>query len=148
MYRRILVPLDGSKRAESILAHVEGLARCLEADVILLRVFKIDFGTVDYYGHDPEFYETLRADSINEILAYLTEVQAAQLGKVPRVRVLAEEGSVVATILSVAQREGADLIAMASHGRSGLPRVFYGSVAAGVLQQVDRPILLIRTDKD
>lgn len=148
MYSKILVPLDGSKRAESILPHVAGLAKCLEAEVVLLRVFKIDFGKVDYYGHEPEFYDTLRTESIDDILAYLTEVQMEQLGELTRVRVLAEEGPVVATILGVAKRERADLIAMASHGRSGLAGVFYGSIAAGVLHQVDRPILLIRTDRD
>jgi predicted polyphosphate/ATP-dependent NAD kinase len=47
-------------------------------------------------------------------------------------------------ILSVAKREGADLVAMSSHGRTGLARVFYGSVASGVLHNVDRPLLLIR----
>jgi nucleotide-binding universal stress UspA family protein len=45
----------------------------------------------------------------------------------------------------VAARQGADLIAMTSHGRGGLPRVFYGSVAASVLQRVDRPLLLVRS---
>ena len=49
------------------------------------------------------------------------------------------------TIISVAQRENADLIAIASHGRSGMSRVFYGSVAAGILQKIDRPMLIIRT---
>jgi nucleotide-binding universal stress UspA family protein len=127
---------------------VEGLAKCLEAEVILLRVFKTDFGQVDYYGHDPEFYEAIRADCKDEILAYLSGVQEECLGKGLRVRVLAEEGPVIDTILSVAERECADLIAMSSHGRTGLPRVFYGSVAAGILHQVDRPLLLIRTEKD
>ena len=46
-------------------------------------------------------------------------------------------------ITETAEREGADLIAMASHGRSGLSQVFYGSVAAGVLRRIDRPLLLI-----
>ncbi len=53
-------------------------------------------------------------------------------------------GDVVKTILGVAQGWDADLIAVASHGRTGLERVFYGSVAAGVLHQVDRPLLLNR----
>ena len=57
-----------------------------------------------------------------------------------------EQGPVVGTILNVAEREQVDLIAMASHGRTGLARVFYGSVAAGILQQVDRPLLLIRSE--
>ncbi|MCB0075487.1 MAG: universal stress protein, partial [Caldilineaceae bacterium] len=55
-----------------------------------------------------------------------------------------EQGPIVRTILDVAERENADLIAMASHGRSGLARVFYGSVAAGVLQSADRPLLIVR----
>jgi nucleotide-binding universal stress UspA family protein len=54
-------------------------------------------------------------------------------------------GDVVQSILSVAQSEGVDLVAMASHGRSGLRRVFYGSVAAGVLNRIDRSLLLIRS---
>ncbi|MBW1752752.1 MAG: universal stress protein [Deltaproteobacteria bacterium] len=49
------------------------------------------------------------------------------------------------TDLKVAQREAIDLIAMASHGRRGLSRVFYGSVAAAILQTIDRPLLLIRS---
>ena len=45
-------------------------------------------------------------------------------------------------------QEDADLIAMASHGRTGLARVFYGSVATGVLHKVDRPLLLIRAEDE
>jgi nucleotide-binding universal stress UspA family protein len=56
-----------------------------------------------------------------------------------------EQGPVVETIISVAQRENADLIAIASHGRSGMSRVFYGSIAAGIMQQIDRPMLVIRS---
>ncbi|MCB0130889.1 MAG: universal stress protein, partial [Caldilineaceae bacterium] len=46
--------------------------------------------------------------------------------------------------LDVAERENADLVAMASHGRTGLARVFYGSVAAGLLHAADRPLLVVR----
>ena len=61
-------------------------------------------------------------------------------------KLFVEEGPVVGSIISVAEREGVDLIAMASHGRTGLSHVFYGSVAAGVLHLVNRPLLLIRAD--
>ena len=54
-------------------------------------------------------------------------------------------GPVVQAIIDAAEGKDADLIAMASHGRSGLSGVFYGSVAAGVLHRVDRPLLLIRS---
>ena len=55
------------------------------------------------------------------------------------------DGPAVATIINVAEHVDADLIAMTSHGRTGLARVFYGSVAAGVLHRIDRPLLLIRS---
>jgi nucleotide-binding universal stress UspA family protein len=55
-----------------------------------------------------------------------------------------EYGPVAATIINTAEQENADLIAMASHGSSGVEGVYYGSVAAGVLQRVDRPLLIVR----
>jgi nucleotide-binding universal stress UspA family protein len=54
----------------------------------------------------------------------------------------------VGAIIEAAESEGADLIAMASHGRSGLSQCFYGSVAAGVLHRVDRPLLVVRSVKE
>ncbi len=132
---------------KSILPHVEGLAKCLDADIVLLRVFETDFGQVDYYGHSPEFYEAIRVNYKNQILAYLAEVQTEHLGNDVRVRFLAMEGPVTDTILATAEREEVDLIAMASHGRTGLSRVLYGSVAAEILRRVERPLLLIRSER-
>ena len=54
-------------------------------------------------------------------------------------------GPVVKSILTEAEEMDVDIIVMASHGLSGLPRTFYGSVTAGVLQKIDRPLLIIRT---
>jgi nucleotide-binding universal stress UspA family protein len=54
----------------------------------------------------------------------------------------------VKAILDAAKSENADLLAMASHGRSGLSRTFYGSISAGVLQRIDRPLLLIRSRRN
>jgi nucleotide-binding universal stress UspA family protein len=53
-------------------------------------------------------------------------------------------GPVVEAICDVATADNVDLVAMASHGRGGLARVVYGSVAAGVLERLDRPLLLVR----
>jgi nucleotide-binding universal stress UspA family protein len=142
MYKKVLVPLDGSKRAELILPHAEGLARCNQAEIILLQVYQVDFA---YYGQDPEVFDSLREDCKKQVLAYLAEVQQKHFGSRFQVRILAEEGPVIETIMSVAQREDVDLIAMGSHGRTGLSRVFYGSVAMGVLNQVDRPLLIVRS---
>lgn len=146
MYKTILVPLDGSPRAEKILPHIEMLAECMKAEVILLRVYRLDFGQVDMVGHDPQFYETIEENCRLTIMEYLTAVKGKFQKEDKKVRCIAEEGDVVSTILNVADREGADLIAMCSHGRTGLARVFYGSVAAGVLHRIDRPLLLIRAE--
>jgi nucleotide-binding universal stress UspA family protein len=147
MYKRILVPLDGSPRAEAILPHAEELAACLDAKVVLLRVFEPDFSLVDPYGHPPEFYEALREKWQDEVKSYLEAIRETLSRKGLRVRALIEGGPVVSTIIKVAERESSDLIAMASHGRTGPARVFYGSVAAGVLRQVDRPLLLVRAEE-
>ena len=56
-------------------------------------------------------------------------------------------GPVVQEIITTAERENADLIAIASHGRGGSSRSFYGSVAAALLQRIDRPLLLVRSRK-
>jgi nucleotide-binding universal stress UspA family protein len=146
MYKTILVPLDGSPRAESILAHAEALATKFQAKIVLLQVIEPSVSVVTPYDMVP-YYDPKEAERMMaEAKAYLAgkEGELAELGI--QVKSYVESGPVVAGILEVAERESADLIAMASHGRTGLGRVFYGSVAAGVLHKADRPLLLIRTD--
>jgi nucleotide-binding universal stress UspA family protein len=149
MYSKILVPLDGSKRAEAILPHVEELALCCRARVILVTVpdpmlrvpEMIEVEWTDYRLYQKEF-----AERIEEVQSYLNGLQGGFREKGIDTRVSLEHGPVVEGILNTAEREEADLIAIASHGRTGLSRVFYGSVAAGLLHQVDRPLLLIRSE--
>ena len=63
-----------------------------------------------------------------------------------KARAFITHGPVVEAIIKAAEREKTDLMAFAGHGRNGLYRVFYGSVAAGILHRIDRPLLLIRSD--
>lgn len=76
---------------------------------------------------------------------YLSGLEDEFRKKGIRARKRIVHGPVVEAILTAADRESADLIAIASHGRSGLAQVFYGSVTAGVLHRIDRPPLLIRS---
>ncbi len=152
MYQTLLVPLDGSPRAEMILPHVWDLAMQFSSKVIFLMVVEPPLQFVN-----PSLYEnSMPGDVIHEYLidykrkkdeitAYLAGFQAVFRKKGVESAVFVEQGDVVETIITVAGRENADLIAIASHGRSGLSRVFYGSVAAGILQKIDRPMLIIRT---
>jgi nucleotide-binding universal stress UspA family protein len=145
MYDTILVPLDGSKRAEKILPYIKELAFTRGSTVLLLQVIDPASFMVAPYDmvpyHDPEMAKNLVA----EAKSYLTALANALREEGLDVKCMVEQGSVVHTILKVAEREKADLIALASHGRTGLARVFYGSVAAGILNQTDRPLLMVRS---
>ncbi len=146
MYKTILVPLDGSELAETILPHVEELAALCGASVIFLSVIELphimDKGTT-YEGLPQKTAADVEAQ-VAETRRYLDELTARQTAKGLAVRGQVEYGPVVATILRVAAEHAVDLIAMASHGRGGLADVYYGSVAAGVLQRIDRPLLIVR----
>jgi nucleotide-binding universal stress UspA family protein len=145
MFKTILVPLDGSKRAETILPHVEDLAPRYSAKVVFLHVLEWPHFVVGIEGSYAAPTQQELDKWTKEAESYLGGLQREFVKKGIEARASVAHGPVVETILKTAQREGADLVAMASHGRSGLSKVFYGSVAAGVLQRVDRPLLLIRS---
>jgi len=146
MYQTILVPLDGSKRAEAILPYVESLAQCYKAKMVLIEIIEpvsvVAAAGMPYYGMlDQQNYQ----QRTKEIEAYLAHRRGRLREKGIEAKTVVGHGPVVEEIINAAERENADLIAMASHGRTGLSKVFYGSVAAGVLHRIDRPLLLIRS---
>jgi len=148
MYSTIIVPLDGSKRAEAILPHVEQLAQRYKAKVIFLQVIQ-PLGTFPGAGTvSDDLYLRAYKQQDNEAESYLAGLEGAFREKGIKSGKCVAHGPVVETITTIAEREDADLVALASHGRSGLSRVFYGSVAAGVLHSIDRPLLLIRSQED
>jgi len=145
MYQTILVPLDGSKRAEAILSHAESIAKSNNARVFFLKVEEEPIMLERDEVIDIEKYHEV-FDKRNQLSqTYLDELRAGFQEKDIQAGTQLAFGSVVKAILNAAAETGADLIAMATHGLSGLARVSYGSVAAGVLQAADIPILLIRS---
>ena len=148
MFRRVLVPLDGSARAEAVLPAVTDLARHYGATLILLQVVRLVLPGVSEFELDAVIASQAFEQQLSQARSYLAMVQQrlTEQGVVVETRV--SRGGVVEEILRVAGEEKADLIAMASHGHSGLSRVFYGSVAAGVIHRVDRPLLLVRSRTD
>lgn len=146
MYKTILVPLDGSKRGELILPHVEALAQKFGARLVLVQVVEPVAAQVSPYETLPHY----TADYVDRMIecakVYLTQIREALHAKGIETISYVENGPIIFSLLRVAEREKADLVALASHGRTGLARVFYGSVAAGLLNRVDRPLLVIRAE--
>ena len=150
MYQKILVPLDGSQRAEEILSHATKLALQFQSTVVLLQVVEVKIGPegVEFMpmaGGSVELMVRSLEENRKLTEAYLNKVKSRLQSKGVDAVVQVAFGSVVDKIISVAQRENVDLIAMASHGRTGAACVFYGCVAAGVLHRIDRPLLIIRS---
>lgn len=145
MYSKILVPLDGSKRAEAILPYVESLAKSYGAHVILLRVIEPHSRYVNPMSAQVVIEQDIFRQETEEVETYLINQQDKLHQKGISSRVFVAYGPVVEEIIKAAEAEKADLIAIASHGRTGLSRVFYGSVVAGVLHRIDRPLLIIRS---
>lgn len=145
MYNKILVPLDGSSRAEAILPYVVALAGPFAAEVVLIQVIE-PLPQVTTPGVP---VPSLPVADINELTtaaeAYLSGIKDQLNQQGLRVRVLAPYGPVVDEIIAAADREKVDLIAIASHGRGGLARLFYGSVASALLQHANQPLLLVRS---
>jgi nucleotide-binding universal stress UspA family protein len=148
MYKTILVPLDGSKRAEAILPHVENLALSLNAKVILFKVAEPSLMLEYDEVIDMSTYLEKSDKQKKDAEYYLTSLQKKFRAKGIEAQTLIGHGPVVKAIIDAAEQQNAKLVAMASHGHGGLLRTFYGSVAAGVLQRIDRPLLLIRSRRD
>ena len=146
MFSKILVPLDGSKRAETIIPYVQQLAQQNVATVILLQVLEPSASMVTPYDMVPYFDAEAIEQRKSEAKTYLAGLCGELRAEGLQVKKYVEQGPIVRTILDVAERESVKMIAMASHGRTGLARVFYGSVAAGVLHQADRPLFIVRAD--
>lgn len=144
MYNTILVPLDGSQRAERILPYVEAIAQRFGSRLHLLQVVEPLVVGVSPYDAGSLFVADEIDRRTQEAKAYLAGLEGQLREKKIAVQSQVEYGPVVSTILEQAEQHNVDLIAMASHGRTGLARVFYGSVAAGILNRAERPLLVIR----
>jgi nucleotide-binding universal stress UspA family protein len=145
MYKCALVPLDGSMVAESIVPFILEIAGPLDMEVALLRVV-VPAPPIVVEGSSHvivEDVEKLRTDAEE----YLNSVAASLRGRGVRVTVQVRFGEAVAEILAGAREVGADLIAMTTHGRGGLGRLLFGSVAEAVLRQAEIPVFLMRQTK-
>jgi nucleotide-binding universal stress UspA family protein len=139
---RLLVPLDGSVVAEAALAPARALVTELGCELVLLRVVEPPAPLAA-----PDFLAAAGYDTSAELAAaqgYLNRLAVELRGEGFGVKVVPSVGYASTLIPRVAHEMGADLIVMATHGRSGVARVVLGSVASGVLQRSAVPVLLAR----
>ena len=142
MYKKILVPLDGSKDAESILSHVEALAKNEGAEIVVLRVAANP--ELEYAFSDPGLAQDSVDKEMKTAEKYIARVAFDVRTAGVRCYDLVDEGAAGETILRTAERIQADLIAMSTHGRSGVALLLLGSVAYHVVRNSRLPVLLIR----
>ncbi len=143
--RRILIPLDGSAVAEKVLAPAITIARALEAELVLFQVLTI-FSSISLMG---EWY--LPMEGIVDITredtrAYLARIAVKLEEHGIKVSTEIKMGGVANAILQYAEENQIDLIAMCTHGRTGLARWALGSVADRVLRGSRIPLLLVRAE--
>ncbi|HSB79378.1 MAG TPA: universal stress protein [Candidatus Methylomirabilis sp.] len=146
MYQKILVPLDGSQLAEMVLPHAIAVAKATRAEVTLVTVVTHTTGGPEkaYVETLPEVVAERRAAATAEAVMYLERVQRGLKEQGVAAHCDSIEGDVADSILGYAEHKGFDLIAMATHGRSGLDRFLMGSIAEKVVRGSLKPVLLIR----
>jgi nucleotide-binding universal stress UspA family protein len=150
MFKRILVCLDGSGSAEQILAYAREQALAFGAQLVLLQVVPqpVAFtpgipGTVSVPAQTDAMIEVAKQAS-SGAKDYLEELAAPLRERGLRVETVSMIGRAGDTIVDYASKNNIDLIAIATHGRSGLGRAVFGSVADQVVRESGLPILLIR----
>lgn len=145
MYGKILVPLDGSQLAEKVLPHVAALGKSFGSELTLATVVEFSLGvTGAKLEAIPEALAETKAAQRAEAMLYLMKVQKDLKEQGVNAAVVALDGDVASEIIAYAEQQKFDLIAMATHGRSGIDRFIMGSVAEKVLRGAIKPVLLIR----
>jgi nucleotide-binding universal stress UspA family protein len=158
MPRRILVPLDGSPLSEEVVPWVDELAAALDAEVELIRVLERDSAS-DAVAGEVAFNERLSAGStttppsVSSMQAEASEKDArlelarvrSRFQQTPSIDLNVLEGDPAQAIVQRVGAVDASLIAMATHGRTGIARTVLGSVAGRVVGHSPVPVLIVRS---
>ena len=140
--KSIVVPLDGSALAESVLPTVSAVAKALDVEIVLCRVFELAasayYGKEDYLPNYDEMLRQLKVEVESYLAAEANGLQAAGL----KASWVALEGSGAEEIIRYAHQHPEALVAMCTHGRSGVSRWVLGSVTEKVVRYSGNPVLV------
>ena len=150
MFKKILVPLDGSQLSEFALNPALALAQASKAELILMSaILERGMVEVDEYYETPT--STIPAPNTQPMRArmenYLGSIVETRAGMGVPIRTLVLEGDAVSCVLETAVSEQADIIIMGTHGRSGVSRFLLGSVTQKVWRQAHCPVMAIRDEQ-
>ncbi|MGA2368476.1 MAG: universal stress protein [Dehalococcoidia bacterium] len=147
MYKNIVVTLDGSELAETAVEHAETIARgCQDPQITLLRVIepvRIPYGEATPGLSIPQLGQ-LEKDEKAKAEKYLNKIAAKLTVSGIKTSVKIMNGPAAETIADFVDKSQVDLVIMATHGRSGLSRWVWGSVADRILHGVCVPVLMVR----
>ncbi|MBO0783491.1 MAG: universal stress protein, partial [Ktedonobacteraceae bacterium] len=144
MFKKILVPLDGSTRAERAISVAARLARARGGSVVLVRAMSFS----SMYGPGLAFYPTVTPSMVIEEQEaekhYLSHAASSpEVAGIP-IETIHSQGDAASAILAAAEATQADLIVLCSHGRTGFMRWALGSVAEKVAHHASMPVLILR----
>ena len=147
VFKRALVPLDGSKESEAVIPYIEELASMLGAEVTLLQVLAVVYHV--YISGDAPAQVPYTEEEMKPLKAsaesYLEKVGSGLRGKGVTTKCQVRVGAAGHEIIKLADEIGADIVAMSTHGRSGVGRLVFGSIAEKVVRTGNTPVLLVRT---
>ena len=151
--KTILVPLDGSALAEKVVPIATELASRLTLEIVLVRVLtRVYFGPPDtilplfsqYVPNPKELWAEARSEVDEYLASKVEELHALGLPHVSSLLLESSAGGAAAEIIDLAKRTPANLVAMSTHGRSGVGRWFLGSVTERVVRYSNDPVLVLR----
>jgi nucleotide-binding universal stress UspA family protein len=146
MYKKILVPLDGSIVAECVIPHIEEVAAASkDTEVELITVIApVDLPTRGEIALTPEDLSHISADLSQEAHKYLAKVTERLARSGIKAHPIIITGKPAESLIEYVKNNDIDLIVMATHGHSGISKWFWGSTAEKVTRAVDVPVLMIK----
>ena len=142
MFKRILVPLDGSARAERAIPVAARIARAAGGTVVLAQAVAIPFAYSPYVGSTYSAADTIDAE-LDDANNYLLTLANSETLENTETETKALYGSAAPTVLSTAHAYNADLIVMTSQGKTGVKRWMLGSVAQKIARHCPMPVLVL-----
>jgi nucleotide-binding universal stress UspA family protein len=145
MYKKIMVPLDGSELAECVLPHVEAFIKGFKiSNVILVRVLEPEISNGREYSIDTKIITKRESERKSSAKDYLNHVVNRLKHEGTALHTDVIVGRVTESLIDYTEKNDIDLILIATHGRSGVSRWIRGSIADKILRSANKPVLMVR----